>query len=168
VRFPEVMLCFPGWVDSCLSDPDEMYPTVEDRMRLVVGSRSNMDHRTGGPFEAAIFDLHTIVIAQLVVGDFILGGEGQPPHELVTSAEPCARRHLLVGRPPPRLRCLRRRRPRHRLRRRAETSRLGRGELERRGTAVVRDKLRDEAAAVLLRYAEEGGVIYNGRQGGQA
>jgi hypothetical protein len=90
VRFPEVTLCFPGWVDSCLSDPDEMYPTVEDRMRLVVGSRSNVDHRTGGPFEAAIFDLHTIVIAQLVVGDFILGGEGQPPHELVTSAEPCA------------------------------------------------------------------------------
>jgi hypothetical protein len=86
VRFLEVMLCFPGWVDSCLPDPDEVYPTVEDRMRLVVGlARSNVDHRTGGPFEAAIFDLHAIVIAQLVVGDFILGGEGQPPHELVTS-----------------------------------------------------------------------------------
>ena len=41
-------------------------------------------------------------------------------------------------------------------------------ELERCGISVVRDELRDEAAAVPRRYAEEGGVIYNGRQGGQA
>lgn len=41
-------------------------------------------------------------------------------------------------------------------------------ELERCGISVVRDELRDEAAAVLRRYAEEGGVNYNGRQGGQA
>ena len=38
-------------------------------------------------------------------------------------------------------------------------------ELERRGISVVRDELRDEAAAVLRRYAEEGGIIYNARQG---
>jgi hypothetical protein len=36
-----------------------------------------------------------------------------------------------------------------------------------RGISVTRDKLRDEAAAVLRRYAEEGGVTYNGRQGAQ-
>jgi hypothetical protein len=35
-----------------------------------------------------------------------------------------------------------------------------------RGIYVVRDELRDEAA-VLRRYAEEGSVIYNGRQGAQ-
>ena len=37
--------------------------------------------------------------------------------------------------------------------------------LEDRGISVVRDELRDEAAAVLRRYAGEGGIIYNGRQG---
>jgi hypothetical protein len=30
----------------------------------------------------------------------------------------------------------------------------------------VQDILREEAQAVLREYAEEGGVIYNGRQGG--
>jgi tRNA(Arg) A34 adenosine deaminase TadA len=42
------------------------------------------------------------------------------------------------------------------------------GELECRGISVVRDELRDETTAVLRRYAEEGGVIYHGRQGDQA
>jgi hypothetical protein len=32
----------------------------------------------------------------------------------------------------------------------------------------VRDELRDEATAVLRRYAEEGGIIDHGRQGDQA
>jgi hypothetical protein len=37
LTFPEVALHLPGWVESFLSDPDEVYPTVEDRMRLRVG-----------------------------------------------------------------------------------------------------------------------------------
>jgi cytidylate kinase len=32
----------------------------------------------------------------------------------------------------------------------------------------VRDEVRDEVAALLRRYAEEGGVLYNGRQIGRA
>ena len=37
--------------------------------------------------------------------------------------------------------------------------------LERRGISVVRDVCRDGAAAVLKEYAEDGGEIYNARQG---
>jgi hypothetical protein len=37
--------------------------------------------------------------------------------------------------------------------------------LERYGISVVRDVCRDEAAAVLKEYAEDGGVIYIARQG---
>jgi hypothetical protein len=37
--------------------------------------------------------------------------------------------------------------------------------LERRGIAVVRDVLREEAASVLREYAESGGEIYNARRG---
>jgi tRNA(Arg) A34 adenosine deaminase TadA len=196
LRFLEMALHLPGWVESYLPDPDEVYLTVEDRMRLVVGlAGSDVDHGTSGPFGAAIFDLHTnrlvapgvnlviaancaivhaamveIMIAQRAVGDFDLGGEGQPPHELVTSAEPCGMclgaiswssvRHLVCGS------------------RNEDAYAIGFdegpeppgwiSELERRGISVVGDELRDEAAAALRRYAEEGGVIYNGRQGGQA
>ena len=111
-----------------------------------------------------------IMIAQRAVGDFDLGGEGQPPHELVTSAEPCG---MCLGTTSwsgvRRLVCGFRNEDAH-------ATGFDEGskppgwttELERRGISVVRDELRDEAAAVLRRYAEEGGVIYNGRQGGQA
>jgi hypothetical protein len=37
--------------------------------------------------------------------------------------------------------------------------------LERRGISVVRDVCREEAAAVLKEYADDGGEIYNARQG---
>ena len=37
--------------------------------------------------------------------------------------------------------------------------------LEQRGISVARDVCRDEAAAVLRYYAENGGMIYNARQG---
>ena len=113
-------------------------------------------------------EMVAIVVAQQIVGDFDLGGEGQPSYELVASTEPCSMcfgavpwsgvRHLVSGvltagaaevvfdeGPKP-----------------AEWVRS----LEESGVTVERDVLRDEAASVLRRYAEEGGEIYNGRQGG--
>ena len=114
--FPLATVSLPGWVEEALSNPDREYSTEEDRMRLVIElSRSNVDHDTGGPFGAGIFDLSTnrliapgvnlvattnlsaahaemvaIMISQQVVGHFDLGGEGLPPYELVASTEPCA------------------------------------------------------------------------------
>ena len=162
-------------------------------MRLVIElSRLNVDHDTGGPFGAGIFDLNTnrlvapgvnlvttsnlstahaemvaIMVAQRVVGHFDLGGARQPPYELVASTEPCAQ---CFGATPwsgvRRLVCGAR----------DEDARaIGFDEgpklpdwaeaLEERGISVVTDACRDEAAAVLRHYAESGGAIYNAREG---
>jgi tRNA(Arg) A34 adenosine deaminase TadA len=193
VNYPRVVLGLPEWVEELIQDPDREYPTEEDRMRLAIElSRQNVERGTGGPFGAAVFDLSTdrlvapgvnlvtatnrsaahaeivaIMIAQLVLGDFDLGGRGRPPYELVASTEPCAQcfgavpwsgvRRLACGA------------------RDKDASEIGFDEgpkmadwvssLERRGISVVRDVHRAEAAAVLQEYAERGGTIYNARQG---
>jgi tRNA(Arg) A34 adenosine deaminase TadA len=193
VNYPRVVLGLPEWVEELISDPDREYPTEEDRMRLAIElSRQNVERGTGGPFGAAVFDLSTdrlvapgvnlvtatnlsaahaeivaIMIAQRVLGDFDLGGRGRPPYELVASTEPCAQcfgavpwsgvRRLACGA------------------RDKDASEIGFDEgpkmadwvssLERRGISVVRDVHRAEAAAVLQKYAERGGAIYNARQG---
>jgi len=191
--FPQVTLELPDWVEELVPDPGRTYPTEEDRMRLVVElSRLNVERGTGGPFGAAIFERETgrllapgmnlvvpsgcsvahaemvaIMIAQRVVGDFDLGGEGKPAYELYASTEPCAMcfgatpwsgvRSLLCGA-------------------RDEDARaVGFDEgaklpawaeaLEARGISVKRDVLREEAASVLRHYANSGGEIYNARQG---
>jgi tRNA(Arg) A34 adenosine deaminase TadA len=193
VIFPRAMVSLPGWVEEFFTDPSREYPTEEDRMRLVIElSRSNVDHGTGGPFGAGIFDLSTnrlvapgvnlvatanlsaahaemvaIMISQQVVGHFDLGGEGLPAYELVASTEPCA---MCFGATPwsgvRRLVCGARE---------EDARRIGFDEgpktpdwvasLEQRSISVSRDVCRDEAAAVLRYYAEKGGTIYNARQG---
>ena len=191
--FPLATVSLPGWVEEALSNPGREYSTEEDRMRLVIElSRSNVDHGTGGPFGASIFDLSTnrlvapgvnlvattnlsaahaemvaIMISQQVVGHFDLGGEGLPPYELVASTEPCA---MCFGAIPwsgvRRLVCGAREED-------ARGIRFDEGPkisdwvaaLEQRGISVARDMYRDEAAAVLRYYVESGGMIYNARQG---
>jgi len=193
MRFPHVEFSLPGWVEEFLAEPETVYADVEERMRLVIElSRLNIDHDTGGPFGAGIFDLSThrlvapgvnlvttsnlstthaemvaIMVAQRVVGHFDLGGARQPPYELVASTEPCAQ---CFGATPwsgvRRLVCGAR----------DEDARdIGFDEgpklpdwaeaLEERGISVVKDACRDEAAAVLHHYAESGGAIYNAREG---
>ena len=191
--FPRATVSLPGWVEELLSDPGREYPTEEDRMRLVIElSRSNVDYGTGGPFGAGIFDLSTnrliapgvnlvpttnlsaahaemvaIMISQQIVGRFDLGGEGLPAYELVASTEPCGMcfgaipwsgvRRLVCGA--------------HEEDARAIGFDEGHktcdwvASLEQRGIAVARDVCRDEATEVLRYYAENGGLIYNARQG---
>ncbi len=192
--FPGITISLPGWVGEHVPDPTHVYRTEEDRVRLVVElSRLNVDHGTGGPFGAGIFDLEShrliapgvnlvadtnlsvahaemvaIMVAQKVVGRFDLGGPDQPARELVASTEPCAQ---CFGATPwsgvRRLVCGAR----------DEDARaIGFdegpkmddwvGALERRGISVSTDVLREEAAEVLRRYADRGGEIYNARQGG--
>ena len=48
MRFPEVTLRLPEWVEDLLVDLDQIYASVEERMRLVIElSRSNIRHETG-------------------------------------------------------------------------------------------------------------------------
>jgi tRNA(Arg) A34 adenosine deaminase TadA len=193
MSYPRLIVSLPEWADDFLSEPDKTYPTTEERMRLAIKlSRLNIEHGTGGPFGAAIFDMKThrliapgmnlvlssncsvfhaemtaIMIAQKIAGHFDLGNDAFPSCELVSSTEPCA---MCFGAIPwsgiRKLACGAR----------DEDARsVGFDEgpklkdwqmaLEDRGITVIRDVCREEAKAVLRQYAESGGVIYNARQG---
>ncbi|MBM4126158.1 MAG: nucleoside deaminase [Nitrospira sp.] len=157
-------------------------------MRFVVDlTATNVEKRTGGPFGAAVFERRTgrlvaigvnlvesarcshahaemvaLANAQHTLGNFDLGAEGLPQHELVSSCEPCA---MCYGAIPwsgvRRLVCGARAsdaeaigfdegaKPKHWV-----------GELNKRGISVVRDLCRQEAAAVLQHYTAIGGAIY--------
>ncbi len=186
---PVVHVEYPDWVDS-LVEWDKPYTTDDDRMRLAIAvSRMNVEHETGGPFGAAIFEaesgrvvavgmnsvvrlsnctLHgemvAFMMAQQKVGSFSLNGPGLPAHELHTSCEPCAMclgATLWSG-----------------VNRvvygaaREDASLLNFEEgpvfpesyeyLEERGISIVRNVLRDEARAVLELYRSKAGKIYNG------
>lgn len=190
--YPHFVLSLPSWIDRFLREPERTYPSIEERMRLVVQlSRLNFEEGTGGPFGAGIFDMQTgrliapgvnlvvpsnccivhaemvaIMIAQQAMGSYDLAAEGLPPCEMVVSTEPCA---MCLGAIPwsgiRRLVCGAR----------DEDARsIGFDEgaklpdwvatLEERNITVLRDVCRSEAATVLRAYLESGGVIYNSRR----
>lgn len=193
MRFPEVTLRLPDWVNDYFRDKETVLPTREERMRLVLElARLNFKNNTGGPFAAAIFEIESgrlvapgvnlvlstncsilhaemvaITMAQQVIGSFDLGGEGMPSMELVTTTEPCA---MCLGAIPwsgvRQLTCGAMG---------EDAVRIGFDEgakpaewvrsLEERGINVIRKVCREEAVKVLQSYLESGGVIYNARQG---
>lgn len=189
MKFPKVVLQLPGWIQSALADSEQIYPVVEERMRLVVKlAQLNIEHETGGPFGAGIFELKSgrlisigvnlvesadcsiahaemiaIAVAQRVIGSYDLSGEKDIAYQLVTSTEPCA---MCLGAIPwsgvRSVLCGAR----------DEDARsIGFDEghkppnwvksLDSRGISVVRDVLREQAKAVLLEYGRRGGLIYN-------
>jgi tRNA(Arg) A34 adenosine deaminase TadA len=188
---PLLTLNLPPWLEKHLSPAKTAYPAVEDRMRFAIElSRLNVEHGTGGPFGAAVFDMRdgslyvagvnlvlsgncsvlhaeitALILAQQKAGVFDLSAEGIGSYELVTSTEPCA---MCLGAVQwsgvRRLVCGARGED-------AEKIGFDEGEkssswvegLERRGISVVRDVCRDEAVTVLREYGESGGIIYNPR-----
>ena len=192
LKFPKVILQLPRWIESALAKVEQIYPTVEERMRLVVKlSRLNLEQKTGGPFGAGIFESESgrlisagvnlvesadcsiahaemvaIAVAQRVIGSYNLGYKKDAAYQLVTSTEPCA---MCLGAVPwSGVRCLV-------CGARDEDARgIGFDEghkpsdwiksLEDHGISVVRDVLREEAKAVLLEYKRRGGLIYNAGQ----
>lgn len=188
MKLPEVSIRLPSWVESFLMKSPEVFPTVEDRMRLVVAlSRRNVQCKTGGPFAAAVFDsdgrlvapgvnivvaakcslLHAeivaLAIAQRVLGRYDIGDGGRLHYDLFATTEPCS---MCFGAIPwsgvRTLVCGAR----------DEDARaVGFDEgpkltdwvaaLADRGIAVQRDVLRAEAVEVIREYAMTGGPIYN-------
>lgn len=184
-----VHLEYPGWVYQFV-DWDHAFTTDEEKMRLAIGiSRENVERETGGPFGAAIFERDTgrvvgvgmnsvvrlnnaalhgemvaFMMAQKRLGSYTLAAPGMPVHELFTSCDPCAMclggalwsgvKRIVCGAS------------------RDDASRLSFEEgpvfpesyryLEERGISVVHGVLRDEARAVLERYRQKSGKIYNG------
>ncbi len=191
-ELPTLQLSLPEWTGAYLASQPAAFPTQQARMRLAIDlARQNVEHNTGGPFGAAILasesgellsvgvnlvvpakcsvahaEMVAIMLAQQHLGTHDLGGAGLPAYELVTSTEPCAMcmgaipwsgvRHVVCGA------------------REEDALAIGMdegakpadwaGAFRARGIAVTRDVCRDEAAAVLRLYAEQGGPIYNGRE----
>jgi len=193
MRFPHIDLKLPDWAEAILPEADRIFDDVKDRMRLVIKlAEQNIEHKTGGPFAAAVFDKNTskliapgvnlvvgsdcsaahaeivaLSIAQKILNTYDLGAETLPACELVTSTEPCA---MCLGAIPwsgvRSLVCGARD---------EDARELGFDEgakpadwieaLRSRGVTVQRDVLGDEAKAVLEKYLKSGGTIYNARQG---
>lgn len=188
MKLPELTIRLPDWVAATLEKSPAIFPEMEDRMNFVVDlSQKNIDHRTGGPFGAAVFDpegrlvaagvnmvipqncsiLHAemvaIALAQKVLTRFDISDGGRFSFDLFTSTEPCA---MCFGAIPwsgiCRVVCGAGRKD-------AEAVGFDEGpkpenwiaELKVRGIDVVTDIGREKAAAVLSDYAKTGGLIYS-------
>jgi len=191
--FPQFHLAWPAWIADFLEQQPTTFPTPEARMDLVTTlSKLNIEQGTGGPFGAGVFRTDTyelvapgvnlvmisrssiahaeivaIMMAQQTLEAYDLGAVGLPPHELVTSCEPCTMclgaicwsgvRHLICGA------------------RGSDAEAIGFDEgpkpgnwvteLEQRGITVTTDVGRLNATQVLKNYVEQGGEVYNSRQG---
>ncbi|MCX5645715.1 MAG: nucleoside deaminase [Phycisphaerae bacterium] len=187
-RCGAIMLKLPQWLCAIAQREDRALVSVESRTRFAIElARQNVEHRTGGPFGAAVFEaasgrvvgvgvnlveasncslahaeMIAIALAQRAVGRYDLSAAGGV-YELATSTEPCA---MCLGAIPwsgvRRVVCGARG---------EDAAAIGFdegakpadwvGALRQRGIEVVRDVLRDEAQAVLQQYAKAGGLIYN-------
>ncbi len=188
MNFFEFHVRLPGWVEPFLRQSPQIFPTIEKRMRFVIQlSRLNVENRLGGPFGAAVFDaggrliapgvnmvtaadcsiLHAemiaLALAQKRLGRYDISDDGRFSFDLFASTEPCAMcfgaipwsgvRRLVCGA------------------RDSDARAIGFDEgpkltdwpaaLAERGITVVRDVLREEAAAVHQAYAAAGGPVYN-------
>ena len=111
----KIVVDMPAWVEEEMARRPSVYPDLADRVKLAVDlSRLNVEHDTGGPFGAAVFEEATgrlvsvgvnrvvpcsvssahaefmaSALAQQKLGTFDLGGAGLPAHQLVVNWRPC-------------------------------------------------------------------------------
>ena len=188
MKFPELTIRLPAWIENFLKKSPEVFSDIEEKMRFVIDlSHQNVEYNTGGPFAAAVFDengclvapginiviasncsvLHAeimaIALAQKTLGHYDISDGGRLRYDLFVTTEPCA---MCFGAVPwsgvCRLVCGARS---------EDAQKIGFDEgprpsawveaLTDRGIDVVRDVLREEAAAVLKAYSAAGGTIYN-------
>ncbi|MBB3227546.1 tRNA(Arg) A34 adenosine deaminase TadA [Luteibacter sp. Sphag1AF] len=180
--YAQVHLTLPAWVHEAV-DANAVYPDDAAKVGLAIRlSADNVDLATGGPFGAAVFDgehrliavgvnrvvPHTCSVAHAEMMAYMTAqqrlqrfrlNEDGGSFSLATSSQPCCQcygatvwagvNELLIGA------------------RAEDVEELTEfdegplpadwvGELEKRGIAVRRDILRDEARDVLRRYGESG------------
>jgi tRNA(Arg) A34 adenosine deaminase TadA len=179
----------PGWAELSMRRQKMPLVSRKDRMHFVIGlAKENVEHGTGGPFGAAVFEaksgtlvsigvnvvvsancshshaeMAALANAQKELENFDLGAPGLSEHELVTSCEPCS---MCYGAIPwsgvRRVVCGARGKD-------AEAIGFDEGPkpknwvsvLEARTISVIQDVCRKEAVAVFQEYKKRGGLIYN-------
>lgn len=187
-----VKLSMPNWVAVEVAGLPEHLPAIEDRTRQVIRfSQLNIEHETGGPFAAAVFEAESgrlvsmgvnrvmanhcssahaevmaLSLAQKQLSSYDLGAEGQPQHQLVVNWRPCAMCYGALVWSGVRSLVIAGSGPEL-----EDITGFDEGpvhpdwqaELEKRGISVMQDVLRDEAIAVFHAFAGCGATVYNGR-----
>lgn len=185
---PQLHLTLPAWSKPYQARIGQTFANHEARMALAIElAQQNIDHGSGGPFGAAVFDrqghlvsigmnlvtsarcsvLHAEVVALMLAEQALdrydLSNGGTESFALVTSTEPCTMcLGAVIWSGVRTLVCGARDED-------ARAIGFDEGpkpqnhfaELERRGITVIRDVLRPEASAVLRRYGTQGLPIYN-------
>lgn len=184
--FAQIHLTLPPWIAQAVDDT-KLYPDDASRMALAIElARLNVERRTGGPFGAAVFteagrlvsvgvnrvmpmnasiahaEIMAYLCAQQRMQRFRLNEDGTK-FILAASAQPCCQCYgatfwagideLLIGASAQDV---------------TELTEFDEGplpedwvgELAKRGVAVKRDVLREEARAVLADYSSQGGSRY--------
>lgn len=185
---PAFSLTLPAWSAPYQQRIGQHFANREARMALALElAQQNIDHRTGGPFGAAVFDhqgrlvaigmnlvtsarcsvLHAEIVALMLAEErldrYDLSADGKESFELVSSTEPCSMcLGAVIWSGIDTLVCGARDED-------ARAIGFDEGpkpencfdELQRRGISVIRDIQRDDAAAMLRHYSRSGLPIYN-------
>jgi tRNA(Arg) A34 adenosine deaminase TadA len=189
-------LSLPRWAIDELKRLPTHLKTIEEQMREVIRfSKLNIDHETGGPFAAGVFEIESgrivtigvnrvinhrcssahaevmaLSLAQQSLNHFDLGSGHLPEHRLVVNWRPCAMCYGAVvwsG-----VRALVIAGAGSEL---EEITGFDEGpihpqwrlELEQRGIEVTEDILGAEAIKVFHQFRDSGALVYNGRSGNE-
>ncbi len=187
-------LTMPDWADEELRKLPDTLPTVEDRMAAVIHfSRLNIEHGTGGPFAAGVFEresgkplmigvnrvmahqissahaeVMTLSLAQQMLGTYDLGGPNLPVYQFVVNWRPCAMcfgATLWSG-----IRSLVIAGSGPELEQitgfdEGPVHPEWKAELAKRGIELIEDVLKEEAMAVYRQFADSQSFVYNARLG---
>jgi tRNA(Arg) A34 adenosine deaminase TadA len=185
VIYAQLHLTLPAWIHDEV-DGSRLYPDAESRIALAIQlSRRNVDHRSGGPFGAAVFteagrlvgvgvnrvvphncsaahaEVMALATSQQRVQSFRLNQSGER-YILATSAQPCSMCYgALIWAGIDQLLIAARADDVQQLAGFDEGPLPAdwKGELEKRGIAVTTDLMRDHARDVLRDYGESG-LVY--------
>ncbi len=187
-------ITLPDWAEQELKTMPTYLTTIEERMAAVIRfSQLNIDHNTGGPFAAGVFEKETgkvimigvnrvmpshcssahaevvtLSLAQKLLGTHDLGGPGMPAYQFVVNWRPCAMCYgatIWSG-----IRSLVIAGDGPEL---EDITGFDEGpvhpdweaELNKRGIEVINNVMRQEACAVFQAFADSNLFVYNGRSG---
>ncbi len=187
-------LDLPEWAVAKLNRLPPALATLEARMAEVVRfARLNVEHETGGPFAAGVFErdsgrlvvigvnrvvprncssahaeIMALSLAQRLLGTFDLGGPGLPAHQLVVNWLPCAMCYGALAWSGVRSLVVAGSGPELEAITGFDEGPIHpdwKTELRKRGIDVVEGVLQDEAIAAFRDFAASGQPVYNGRLG---
>ena len=190
----EIKITLPDWAVAENEQLPDAIADVVDRMRAVIRfSRLNVEHATGGPFAAGVFEkesgkviaigvnrvvpasvssahaeIVTLSIAQQKLQTFDLGGPDMPDHQLVVNGRPCA---MCFGSIPwSGVRSVVIAASGKQIEKltgfdEGPIHPTWQAELKSRGIEVIEDLLADEACEVFRQFAASDQPVYNGRSG---